>query len=708
MGVFTHRRSDSDTYRRLCPVLGRGRAKHEPRPKQRGSALALSLLSVMLIASLGAGLMQLQKSIDRKLDFAVDRRRALYLAEAGIAEAALAVSSGRSGVIGSEAVPASFGKGVFWVDSDDLPDDRIVLRCTARVGHAELVIQSMILPGVNPVTSLGVFGSDGVSIGWGAIVDGYHSGRGDYASQLDPSAAVPSTGQHGLLGSDSDVSLEDDDLLTEPTPTHIYGRIRPGHDNHVISSGRPQLHGYVEAYESPPYLPEVSLPNPEEVISDEVIIADSQVDIGMTMATRVIGQVTVELGATLTLQGPKVLRCTALALDHGATLVLDDSRGPIHIYAEEGLDFGTGSIVQSIAPETTSRGTFVLILGSASVSDRVILGCSGTFHGAIYAPDDIVAVPKDLRWIGSIAARRVMVEPGAHITHDRRLALGSDGFPSLPRQLSWQLVPLGDQIARKISVEPLLSLAIQGVTPTPSSSASIEEIVELQYMDLYDQPMLYRGGLAAFDPKQASRIIGARWEDPRDLSMRAWTTPTGSESTRAIEALRGDLRELRTLVAASRTDLDVARLTDDESIEEAAALVTPANLALQPASVQRAAQRSDDSEPPVAPAPLSRAIRAANAARDIANNAQTRLAAADAYDPATLSQNAREALELLRKEVEKVLSKADDAEREADKAAVTTGKPLDKAASTAEKRALDAVKHFDKVTEEYDRFIDAL
>ncbi len=679
-----------------------------PRSEEAGSALAFSLVGVVIIASLGAGLLQLQVSIDRRMDFAVDRRRALYMAEAGIAEAALAVSSGRSGNIGSEAVPASFANGVFWVESDDLPDDRILLRCTAQVGRAELALQSMILPSVNPVTSLGLFGIDGVAIGWGTTIDGYHSGRGDYASQLDASATVVTTGKDALIGSDANIVLEEARDATALTPTHIFGRIRPGSDNHIVSTGLPEVRGFVDAYDAPPSLPQVSLPSLEEQIKGEYIVVDSQVGLGATMATEVMGPIEVEMDATLTIEGPKLLRCSSLILDAGATLVLDDSRGPIHIYAEDGLDFGAGSTVESIAPEAEARGNYLMIPRSGTRTTRVILGCSGTFHGALYAPDDDVVIPEDLRWIGSVVARHVAAEPGAHITVDERLFLGSHGFPSLPRQLSWQIVALGDEVARWLPMEPRLALTMRGVTPTPSSKAAIETNLEIQYMDLHEQPATYRGAFSAFDHSQASSIVGARWEDPRDLSTRSWATPSGSESTHAVETLRSDLRELRAFILASSPGIDVAGLTDDESIDEAAALVIGGAAGPQPAAVQRAFLRVDETPPPVAAPPLGRAAIAANTARQYADDAQALLDSALSYDPATHSEDAEKALKKVVKETEKVHSKADDAEKEADKAATETGKRQDKAVETAEKRAKDAKKCFDKVQKEYDKFIAAL
>ncbi|QDV07120.1 hypothetical protein Poly30_26390 [Planctomycetes bacterium Poly30] len=641
---------------------------------RRGSALVLSLVAVMVLASLGAGLLQLHTAIDRRHEFGIDRRRALYLAEAGIGEAALAVSQGKSGNIASEAIPASFGGGVYWVEADDLPDNRIVLRCTARVSTAEFVVRSLILPNVNPVTRLGFFGSDGLTIGWGSIVDGYHSGRGDFASQVDPSLAVPSTGAFALIGSDADIKLDEADPAfrdggpsaadelgssgewdtlaadaaaadatetgtnggasdTVPaapsSPTYIFGQLRPGSSSRVQSGGRSLIDGEILPYEAPPTLPMVTLPVPDEKLLGSLTIAADRTGIGAQVQTWVEDDVHVTGGARLTVTGPAVLRCRSLVVGDRSNLILDATDGPIHIYSEEGFDFGAGSNLFTPAEESTSRGVYLLVSGAAQERDRVTLQCSGKFHGAIYAPSDIVRIPADLRVLGSVVARVVVTEPGAHISFDRRLGLGGDGWPALPRQLSWQVVPLGDEVARHLPIDPLMALALRGVTPVPSSRGSIESDVEIQYVDGSGSAASYAGSITAFDPRLATRIVGARWTDPRDGSVRTWTTPAGSESTGALAALRDDLQEMRAVLQDASPALDVATLSDDEATLEVTLSVAGLDLALAPTAVQWAVQRVDATEVSLTPDPDLTATRSASTAREYADlAAEARITAA--------------------------------------------------------------------------------
>ena len=659
-------------------------AQRARRHSQSGTALVLSLITVMIIASLGAGLVQLHSAIDKRQEFAIDRRRALYLAEAGLAEASFALSQGRTGVIASEAVPARFGRGVYWVEADALPGDRTALRCTARLGSAEFVLRTMVLPNVNPITSLGFFGTDAVTIGWATIVDGYHSADGEYANQVDAALPVTSTGELGLIGSDADIVLMETpptqaEILgvttlglnsgsltatsntsagawaalaggtppgpgtgapatgggtlpsvgtgtptgdTLPThPTYIYGQLRPGAQSVVRSGGLSIIDGEIDPYDAPPALPEVSLPDPSEYLMGSVVIAADQTDIGANVETWVEEDVIVNNGATLEIVGPALLRCRTLQLEDGASLVLDDEQGAIHIYAEEGLNFHPGTKLRSVAKEEASRGTFILVPGSVEASDRITLRSTGKFHGALYAPDDILRIPRGLHWLGSAVARVIFAAPGSHLTYDRRISLGGDGLPALPQQLSWQVVPMGKEVARLLPMEPVLALTLAGITPVPSATAAIETDVTLSYIDISGSPATYNGTLAGFPQASAQRVLGARWVDPRDGAPQEWTTPVGAESTEAIAEDRRRLRLLKKVIKDNNPTQDVAALEVQETLLEVSRIMDGLDVSGEPIEVRRAVQRVDPDAVSMLPDPAGAAERSVEVAESALDKA---------------------------------------------------------------------------------------
>lgn len=629
-------------------ALGASDCIRDQRAQRRGAALMVSLVAVMTIAGVGASLIQMQSAMNRRHAFSIDRRRALYIAEAGIAEAALAVSQGKSGILASAAVPAAFGGGIYWVETADLPDSRISLTCTSRVGSAEFMLRTTVIPNLNPVTSLGFFGADEVELGWGTVADGYHSGRGSFASQVDISLPVATTGDLVKIGSNGNIILDESVGTAAPpgpeppskgggpgareeggedpapgpggvspgfkwdeavastaaplagglgaggsaangsggsgssapgapgggslspppgAPTRIFGKVEPGTSGIVQSSGFSLLSGSIDPLRYPALLPTVTLPVLAEVLLGTITVTGTGASVGSHAETRIDGNLVVASGATLRLTGPKVLDLDQFVLEPGATLEFDDSLGPINIYSRGGLAFAANSTVMSLTAHDQSRGTSFTVTEFADNPRRISIQSSGEFHGTFYAPSDELRIPASLRWYGSAVARVLKTEPGARISYDRRFAIGGSGVPTLPRILSWQIVPIGEGTARRLMLDPILELRLRGVTPVASAVASPESNLVVQYIDLAGDEQTYGGPFGAFDTTSVDRIVGIRWEDPRDGVARDWLRPAGDDPTDAIANERDVVQIVRSTIRSVSGLTNVELLTKEESVD---------------------------------------------------------------------------------------------------------------------------------------------
>lgn len=625
-----------------------GQVTPRAHSKRRGTALVISLVAVMVIAGLGAGLVQMQAAITAKHDFSIDRRRALYVAEAGIAEAALAVSQGKSGIIADEDVPATFGGGLFWVETADLPDSRIALICTTRVGCAEFVLRTIVVPNLNPVASLGFFGAESVELGWGTVADGYHSGRGSFASQSRTNGdGIVTTGRSLALGSNGDVLLDESVLeapMDEPErttsseaadtttvleserepvdgttwetlvaseaestlavegpvvshetglggpppgdPTRLFGTLKPGPEGYVRSNGFSEVRGSIVPARYPEDLPEITFPTPLETIAGDVIVTGTAAGVGTRVETEVNGDVRVTSGATLTLSGPCVLVANRLVVEDGATLHFDDTSGPIFIYLSDLCDLRPGSSVESLSDHEVARGTSIFLAHAGLPTNRVRVECSGTFHGILYAPGDVIEIPASLRYFGSAVARVLRTERGARLSYDRRLAIGGEGVATLPRILSWQIVPVGDGTARRLRVDPMVEVSMRGVTPIAPAEAAPETNARVQYIDMAGDEQTHLGPFAALSTSQVRRILGLRWDDPRDGVPRGWLRPAGDDPSGAVENDRRSDRAVREGIQTVSGGEDVSSLTDTEILDLLTLLPTELLNALPPLAVQ--------------------------------------------------------------------------------------------------------------------------
>jgi Tfp pilus assembly protein PilX len=62
--------------------------------RRRGSALVMTSVIVMLAAGMGAAMLHVQSGMSARHREMADRRRAFYVAEAGLSESFLAIASG--------------------------------------------------------------------------------------------------------------------------------------------------------------------------------------------------------------------------------------------------------------------------------------------------------------------------------------------------------------------------------------------------------------------------------------------------------------------------------------------------------------------------------------------------------------------------------------------------------------------------------------
>src|SRR5262245_59200820 len=123
---------------------------------RRGSVLVIALMVTMGVAMLGACLLQFSASSARGQIQGVDKKRAFYLAEAGLSESIYGLMIGRSGNIGAATSPAKFGDGVLWVEANKTADGRMVLDSNALCGSGRASLSIVVERHSNSVAPLGV------------------------------------------------------------------------------------------------------------------------------------------------------------------------------------------------------------------------------------------------------------------------------------------------------------------------------------------------------------------------------------------------------------------------------------------------------------------------------------------------------------------------------------------------------------------------
>ncbi|MEM7305192.1 MAG: hypothetical protein AAF682_00910 [Planctomycetota bacterium] len=126
------------------------RIRTTARGGQTGSALATALFVALMLAAVLAAVMVVGVSHKGEVSGSLNASQALYLADAGVSESVLQISSNQGGVvptdIGSPEAPVSVKDGDFWCDITPNADGTYTVRSTGRAARVERSIEATVAP----------------------------------------------------------------------------------------------------------------------------------------------------------------------------------------------------------------------------------------------------------------------------------------------------------------------------------------------------------------------------------------------------------------------------------------------------------------------------------------------------------------------------------------------------------------------------------
>lgn len=456
--------------------------QHGGTRARRGSALALSLAVVSVIALLSAMMLQLSSSYWKREAAAVDAKRAFYIAEAGLAEAIHGILQGNSGLVGSEDLPARFGEGVFWTDV--LADAHGILHIdsTALCGQARSKLSIAIEVTSASSFGLGAFGDGQVVVGAGSYIDIYDSRKGPYAPPEEGALVLDG----GQVGSNGDITLE---AARGVDPLVIYGNVVPGKDASVIQGVGTIVMGETTPRKDHQELDPIQLPDVRPTGAIVQLVGNGTVEPGTYGTTSLL----VGPAATTTIQGPAVLVVDDLTISALGQLRIDSTDGPVEIYVKNSINAMALSKITNVTQDPRGFQLFIEPAGRGNVlGSPVQLNHDGDFHGSIYAPNARIDMNAGTSFYGSVVAKQLHIGRNSQLHLDQ--SAGAVGVTDMSIDLlSWRQVAAPKEYTTDLRYDPVRDFAERGVAlPTPAEAH--EEIeVAVEFQDANGQQYVYRG-----------------------------------------------------------------------------------------------------------------------------------------------------------------------------------------------------------------------
>ncbi|MBI3819725.1 MAG: hypothetical protein HY286_13600 [Planctomycetes bacterium] len=497
------------------------RGTHSMARAERGSALIVSVVIVMLAAALGAAMLQMQVGMTLNSKGSTNKKRAFYIAEAGISEAFLALTEGKSGNIATASVPAIFGDGVYWVEAHEQPDNKVALFSNALCGSGRFSISMVVQKSQNTIASLGFFANTQMTVGAGAIFDGYDSTMGTYDTQAHQTAAGISTGAGAAVNANSDITVNGPtfalNLLGIPVAsgpnTYIFGDAHPGISKNLLAMPNTVITGSTSPNVKTLGLPAVAPPSGTSLGN----AIQTQSTVTLEAGEHHYDKYRVTANCKLRLRGPEVFVLGQFTLDANAQLEFDTTDGPVLVYVSDYLCWTAKSRLVNSSKDPKNVAVLVNAnktldyTGDGKVDPPVTVASTGEFYGTFYSPNAAFTWPAETRVYGTVAGKQLTYAQGARCSFDKALLKSSNVIKSLPVLNAWRVVSLPDTPLTQSQQDPLTKLKILGVTPIPSATAAAESVLHMTYMDTSGVLKTFTGDAKTCDWNLVGSILTTVW-----------------------------------------------------------------------------------------------------------------------------------------------------------------------------------------------------
>ncbi|MFT5198398.1 MAG: hypothetical protein ACI87O_001055 [Planctomycetota bacterium] len=477
------------------------RKKHNSKS---GTAVIASLVLVTIVAGLGAGLVQVSSVSTRKQITSIDTTRALYIAEAGLSEAYLAVAQGRSGTLGSPEEPAEFGDGYYFVETKELADDQVELKATGLVGHGRFTLAMVLRRSVNEVGALGMCGLNDVSIGEGAQLDTW---------EVEVDGGLKGAALNGLskptqIRSNGDITVyaPEKGLIT----TKIDGHIHPGPNGIADLDPGVIVTGTTASSSRGITLPNFKIPRLGTNLGN--MSFPEGTDTIVLSSDAVYENIFIPAGKQVILMGPMRVRTANLAVYGGGNLHIDTSNGPVGIYTTGATIFEPRSLLSNVGQDPTQCSLFALTPERTEKSTVSLLG-SGVFFGMIVAPKSLVDIPGDLRVAGSVLAETLNIGANAHVSFTPQLERAGFGIEMSPTIVAWQIVETPNSTLTNGPGTVDLRIRLNSILTKPSATSQAEDELLMKYRSINNLETFYEGHEAGIPWPDVKEVYAVQWKD---------------------------------------------------------------------------------------------------------------------------------------------------------------------------------------------------
>jgi hypothetical protein len=386
------------------------------RKDRRGTALVAVVVGTVGVAMLSLALITLSSSAASAQRRSREERGALYVAEAGIADALCTFECGGSGNLGREDQRVDFGGSSYWVETTNNGDGTFSIVSTGIEGHGGSRVELVVEPSKESFHRWAAFGNEGLTMNTAVKVDSYDSTEGSYSDQCDDTPGGSGlAASNGSTGSNADITLAGS--------VQVAGDCRPGVDGTLTILDTATVGGSTTPLDAPVEMTDIDVP--DIATSGPLDIPDGE-SASIGPGDLHYDHLSAGTGATLLVTGPATIVFDSFELMAQSGITVDAEDGPVEFIVKDDFEVLGDTKITS----TTSRPADVSIkLLSDNVADGyddddmdlLEFGAGAQIYGTLYAPKAHVAVHSSFELFGSLVARQVELDNTAALHFDEDL-----------------------------------------------------------------------------------------------------------------------------------------------------------------------------------------------------------------------------------------------------------------------------------------------
>ncbi len=330
---------------------------------------------------------------------------------------------------------------------------------------------------------------------------GAGKGKSPKPSQDVPIKMLPpvgrTTGYGGVLGSNGSIQLSPGG----ETIQEIVGDLLPGLGGSAQVDPQALVSGQTGSQTATVALPPVAVP---DLTKQPAVVHTDILPMEIGTGEHAYHGLEVATDGELILRGPATVVVGQLTLQPGATLTLDTRSGDISLFITEGMDLQRGSATISLGENPKSMTLQVDEIASMEGERPVHLDATSQFFGTIYSPDTEVYLGSDFELFGTVIAKKLVFGAGAKMHVDHAGTQGS----AAPDIISWRILEVPDTIKGK-GHDPFTILGVnKKALPELAKSHDLAGVtLKVEYLDFGGSTQRYNGPESDFNWALVQKVV---------------------------------------------------------------------------------------------------------------------------------------------------------------------------------------------------------